>query len=235
MSLSGLFLANTALLGELTTPGNTDWTGHALAILESNTDDVQPDQQRYAVAIHIKQFGPGTARALVVTSHDGILWTLAASSSVLTGAGQEVYEILDPTRLLRHVAVLTVLTGNPKPNHVFAASLLSNGRFQLMRTGKTVGAALPIRDAGEQQSVMNGRAVVAESEEQVDVVFPVPWPHAAYSVVVTPEDEAVGCWVSDRSKFGFRLHTSAPVDGDTTVHWAAILDPHAPFEPPPTP
>ena len=224
MSISGIFLAHTALLGALVTPGDTNQTGTAWAILPSTTDDVEADQQRYGVAIHLKQIGTGTARALVLTSHDGIAWAVAAASSVLSGDGQEVYEVLEPTRLLRHVAVITVLTGAPKPNHIFAASLLSNGRFQLVRTAKTVNAALAVVDASVEQSSKNGRAVVPDGQAQVDVIFPVPWANAAFSVTATPEDEAVGCWVSDRSKFGFRLETTAPVDGDTTVHWMAVHD-----------
>jgi hypothetical protein len=224
MSLSGLFLAHNALLGALLTPGNTDQTGTAWAILPSTTDDVEADQQKYAVAIHIKQIGAGTTRALVVTSHDGVQWAVAAASSVLTQAGQEIYEVIEPARLLRHVAVVTVLTGDPKPNHSFAASLLSNGRFQLMRTPKTVNLGLAVVNADVEQSSKAGRAVVLDGQSQVDVAFQVPWPNSAYTVVATPQDEAAACWITDRTGLGFRLHTSAPVDGDTLVHWMAVHD-----------
>lgn len=224
MSLSGLFLANTALLGALATPGNTDQTGHAWAILPSTTDDVVADQQKYGVAIHLKQFGAGTARALVVTSHDGVTWCVAAASTLLSQAGQEIYEVLEPTRLLRHVAVVTLLTGNPKPNHVYAASLISNGRFQLMRASKTVSLSLAVVNADVEQSSKAGRAIVADGQSQKDVTFQVPWPNAAFTVVATPEDEAVACWVSNRTALGFRLNTSGPVSGDTTVHWMAVHD-----------
>ena len=146
MSLAGTFLAHTALLGALATPGNTNQTGTAWAILESSTDDVEAAQQKYAVSIHISQVGAGTVRAQVLTSHDAIKWCVAAASTILTEDGDEIYEVLEPTRLLRHVAVVTVLTGNPKPSHTFSASLLSNGRIRLIRTGKTVDPALAIID-----------------------------------------------------------------------------------------
>ena len=224
MSLSGTFLAHNALLGALTTPGDTNQTGTAWAILESTTDDVEAAQQKYAVSIHLRQIGPGTVRALAVTSHDGIKWCVAAASTVLSHEGEEVYEVLEPTRLLRHVAVVTVLTGTPKPNHVYAASLLSNGRVRLIRTDKTVDIALAVVNSSVEQDSKTGRATVLDGASQVDVTFPVPWANALYTVAATPEDEAVACWVSDRSKFGFRLNTSAPVDGDTTVHWMAVHD-----------
>lgn len=224
MSLSGLFLSHTALLGALATPGNTDQAGHVWAILPSTTDDVEADQQKYAVAIHLKQLGAGTARALVVTSHDGVTWCVAAASRLLSGAGQEVYEVLEPTRLLRHVAVVTLLTGDPKPTHVFSASLLSNGRFQLMRASKTVSLSLAVVDAAVEASSKAGRAIVGDGQSQKDVAFQVPWTNAAYTVVATPEDEAVACWVSNRTATGFRLNTSGPVTGDTTVHWMAVHD-----------
>jgi len=224
MSLAGTFLAHTALLGALATPGNTNQTGTAWAILESTTDDVEAAEQKYAVSIHLAQIGAGTVRALVVTSHDGIKWCVAAASSVLTEDGDEIYEVLEPTRLLRHVAVITVLTGTPKPSHVYAASLLSNGRVRFIRTNKTVDLALAVVDANVEQSAKNGRATVLDAASQVDVSFAIPWANIAYTVAVTPEDEAVSCWISDRTKLGFRINTSAPVDGDTQVHWMAVHD-----------
>ena len=224
MSLSGTFFAHTALLGALATPGNTAQTGIAWAILESTTDDVEAAEQKYAVSIHLAQIGAGTVRALVVTSHDGVKWCVAAASTILTEDGDEIYEVLEPTRLLRHVAVITVLTGTPKPNHVYAASLLSNGRVRFIRTGKTVDLALAVIDANVEQSAKNGRATVLDAASQVDVSFPIPWANLAYTVAVTPEDEAVSCWIGDRTKLGFRINTSAPVDGDTIVHWMAIHD-----------
>ena len=224
MSLSGIFLSHTALLGALATPGNTDQTGPTWAILPSTTDDVEADQQKYAVAVHLKQIGAGTARALVVTSHDGVTWCVAAASTLLSQAGQEVYEVMEPSRLLRHVAVVTLLTGNPKPNHVYAASLLSNGRFQLMRASKTVSLSLAVVNAAVELSNKSGRATVANGQSQKDVTFQVPWPNLAYTVVATPEDEAVACWVSNRTALGFRLNTASPVDCDTTVHWMAVHD-----------
>ncbi len=224
MSLAGTFLAHAALLGALLTPGNTDQTGTAWAVLESSTDDVEAAQQKYAVSIHIKQIGAGTVRALVLTSHDGEQWAVAAASTPLTQAGQEVYEVLEPTRLLRHVAVVTVLTGDPKPNHTFSASLLSNGRIRLIRTGKTVDAALAIIDSSVDQDSKNGRATVLDTASQADVSFAIPFDNQGYTVVATVEDEAVSCWVSNRTKFGFRINTSGPVDGDTKVHWMAIHD-----------
>ena len=224
MSLSGTLLAHTALLGALLTPGNTDQTGIAWAILESSTDDVEASQQKYAVSVHIKQIGPGTTRALVLTSHDGVQWAMAAASTLLTHAGEEIYEVLEPTRLLRHVAVVTVLTGDPNPAHVYSASLLSNGRLRLIRTGKTVDATLAVIDSSVDQDSKNGRATVLDGASQVDVSFAIPMVNLAYTVAVTPEDEAVSCWISERSKFGFRINTSAPVDGDTSVHWMAVHD-----------
>ncbi len=224
MSLAGTFLAHAALLGALTTPTDTNQTGTAWAILESSTDDVEAAQQKYGVSIHLKQVGAGTVRALVLTSHDGVLWTVAAASSVLSEDGDEIYEVLEPTRLLRHVAVVTVLTGAPKPNHTFSAALLSNGRLRLIRTSKTVDAALAVIDSSVVQDDKNGRATVLDGASQVDVAFAIPFANQAYTVVVTPEDEAVSCWVSDRGKLGFRIHTSAPVDGDTQVHWMAVHD-----------
>jgi hypothetical protein len=224
MSLSGALLAHTTPLGVLLTPGNTDQTGTAWAILESSTDDVEAAQQKYAVSIHLKQIGAGTVRALVLTSHDGVQWAMAAASTPLTQAGQEIYEVLEPTRLLRHVAVITVLTGDPKPNHTFAASLLSNGRLRLVRTNKTVEPALAVIDSTVSQDSKNGRATVLDGASQVDVSFAIPFANQAYTVALTPEDEAVSCWLSDRNKLGFRIHTSAPVDGDTLVHWTALHD-----------
>jgi hypothetical protein len=224
MSLAGTFLAHTALLGALLTPTDTNQTGIAWAILESSTDDVEAAQQKYGVSIHLKQIGAGTTRALVLTSHDGIQWAVAAASTPLTQPGQEIYEVLEPTRLLRHVAVITVLTGDPKPSHVYAASLLSNGRIRLVRTNKTVDPALAVIDASVTQDSKSGRATVLDGASQVDVGFAIPFANQAYTVAVTPEDEAVSCWVSDRGKLGFRIHTSAPVDGDTKVHWMALHD-----------
>ena len=224
MSLSGSFLAHNDKLGALATPGNTNQTGTAWAILESTTDDVEAAQQKYGVSIYLKQIGAGTVRALVVTSHNGIKWCVAAASTVLSQDGDEVYEVLEPTRLLRHVAVVTALTGTPKPNHIYAASLLSNGRVRLVRTDKTVDLALAVVDSSVEQDSKTGRATVLDGANQVDVTFPVPWPNVLYTVAATPEDEAVACWISDRSKFGFRLNTSGPVDGDTTIHWMAVHD-----------
>ncbi len=224
MSLAGTFLAHAALLGALLTPDNTNQTGTAWAILESSTDDVEATQQKYAVSVHIKQIGAGTVRALVLTSHDGVRWAVAAASTPLTQAGQEIYEVLEPTRLLRHVAVVTVLTGDPAPNHTFSASLLSNGRIRLIRTKKTVDASLAVIDSSVDQDSKNGRATVLDGASQVDVTFAIPFANQGYTVAVTPEDEAVSCWFSNRTKFGFRIHTSAPVDGDTQVHWMAVHD-----------
>ena len=224
MSLAGTFLAHTALLGALATPGNTNQTGTAWAILESSTDDVEAAQQKYAVSIHLDQVGAGTVRAQVLTSHDGIKWCVAAASTILTEDGDEIYEVLEPTRLLRHVAVVTVLTGSPKPNHTFSASLLSNGRIRLIRTSKTVDPTLAIIDSSVDQVSKNGRATVLDAASQVDVNFAVPFANQAYTAAVTPEDEAVCCWVSNRTKFGFRINTSAAVDGDTIVHWMAVHD-----------
>ena len=224
MSLAGTFLAHTALLGSLHTPGNTNQTGNAWAILESTTDDVEAAEQKYAVSIHLAQIGAGTVRAQLVTSHDGVKWCVAAASSVLTQDGDEIYEVLEPARLLRHVAVITVLTGTPKPNHVYAASLLSNGRVRFIRTGKTVNLALAVVDANVEQSTKNGRATVLDAASQVDVSFAIPWANIAYTVAVTPEDEAVSCWISNRTKFGFRINTSGPVGGDTAIHWMAVHD-----------
>ena len=224
MSLAGSFLAHTALLGALHTPGNTNQTGNALAILESSTDDVEAAQQKYAVSIHLKQTGAGTVRAQVLTSHDGVTWCVAAASTIIKEDGDEIYEVLEPTRLLRHVAVVTVLTGNPKPNHTFSASLVSNGRIRLIRTGKTVDASLAVIDSSVDQVSKNGRATVLDAASQVDVAFAIPFANQAYTVAVTPEDEAVSCWISDRTKFGFRINASAPVDGDTIVHWMAVHD-----------
>ena len=224
MSLAGTFLAHAALLGALTTPADTNQTGTAWAILESSTDDVESAQQKYGVSIHLKQVGVGTVRALVLTSHDGVLWTVAAASTVLTEDGDEIYEVLEPTRLLRHVAVVTILTGNPKPTHTFSAALLSNGRLRLVRTNKTVDPALAVIDSSVVQDSKNGRATVLDGANQVDVGFAVPFANMAYTVVVTAEDEAVTCWVANRGKLGFRIHTSAPVDGDTQVHWMALHD-----------
>ena len=224
MSLSGTLLAHTALLGALLVPGNTDQTGSAWAILESSTDDVEAAQQKYAVSIHIKQIGAGTVRALVLTSHDGAQWAVAAASTPLTQAGQELYEVLEPTRLLRHVAVVTVLNGDPVPNHVYSASLLSNGRIRLIRTSKIVDATLAVIDSSVDQDSKNGRATVLDGTSQADVAFAIPFANQAFTVLVTTEDEAVACWISERSKFGFRINTSAPVDGDTKVHWMALHD-----------
>lgn len=224
MSLTATFLAHTALLGVLPNPSDHDQTGMAWAIVESSTDDVDSTSQTYAVAIHLRQIGEGSVRARVLTSHDGVLWTVAAESRVLDGPGQEIYEVLEPTMLLRHVAVVTELHGDPRPNHVYSASLLSNGRLRLIRTNKVVDPAVFGGGHGDKSLTACGRDVVLDGESQVDVGFSHPWPDDHYTVVVSPEGQAVSCWVEGRDENGFTIHTSAPVDGDTTIHWMAVHD-----------
>ena len=224
MSISGLFLAHVAALGAFTTPRDTAWTGEAFALMPSNTDDVASADQRFAVGLYLKQTGPGTVRALVVTSHDGVKWTLAAAGTLLSQNGAEVLEVVETTRLLRFVAVVTQLTGNPAPSHVLSATLLSNGRFTLNRVQKTVSADLAAVDADAEAASKTGRATVPQGQALVDVVFQRPWQNASYAVVATPEGEAVACWVANRTALGFRLHLSAPVAQATPVHWIAVHD-----------
>jgi hypothetical protein len=224
MSLTSLLLAHAAVLGAFTTPRNTAYTGDAWALLPSNTDDVAAADQRFAVAVHLKQTGAGTVRSVVVTSHDGVTWAVAAASTVLSQDGAEIFEVLETTRLLRFVAVVTVLTGNTLPNHTLSASLMSNGRFNVNKVSKTVSTALAKVDASVETSTRNGHATIPNGQSQVDVVFQTPWQNTAYTVVATPEGEAVASWVSTRTATGFRLQVSGPVGQDTTVHWMAVHD-----------
>ena len=223
MSLTSLLLAHAAVLGAFTTPRNTAYTGDAWTLMPSNTDDVAAADQRFAVAVHLKQTGAGTVRALVVTSHDGGTWALAAASTLLSQDGAEVFEVLETTRLLRFVAVVTVLTGSPLPNHTLSASLMSNGRFNVNKVAKTVSTTLAVVDASVEVSSRNGRATLPNGQSQVDVVFQRPWQNNAYTIVATPESE-VASWVTNRTALGFRLRTSGPVGQDTTIHWMAVHD-----------
>lgn len=224
MSLSSFLLAHTAVLGLVATPRTTPYVGDALALMTSNTDDVASADQRFGVSIHLKQTGSGTSRALVVTSHDGVKWCVAAAGTLLDRDGAEVYEIIEPTRLLRFVAVVTVLTGDPAHSHILAASLLSNGRFQLTKATKTVNLALAVVDATVETASKNGRATLSTGQSQVDVVFQKPWQNASYTIVASPEGEPVACWVTNRTALGFRLRVTAPVGQDTPVHWMAVHD-----------
>ena len=224
MSLTSLLLAHAAVLGAFTTPRNTAYTGDAWTLMPSNTDDVAAADQRFAVAVHLKQTGAGTVRALVVTSHDGTTWALAAAGTLLSENGAEIFEILETTRLLRFVAVVTVLTGTPAPNHTLSASLMSNGRFTVNKVSKTVTTTLATVDANVEVSTRNGRATLPVNQSQVDVVFQRPWQDSAYTIVATPEGEAVATWVTNRTALGFRLHTTGPVAQETTIHWMAVHD-----------
>jgi hypothetical protein len=222
MSLTSLLLAHASVLGAFTTPRSTAYTGDAWALLPSNTDDVAASDQRFAVAVHLKQTSAGTVRALVVTSHDGTTWALAAAGTLLSENGAEIFEVLETTRLLRFVAVVTVVTGSP--NHTLSASLMSNGRFTMNKVSKTVTTTLATVDASVEVSSRNGRATIPTNQSQVDVVFQKPWQTNAYTIVATPEGEAVASWVTNRTALGFRLHVSGPVAQDTTVHWMAVHD-----------
>jgi hypothetical protein len=224
MSISGIFLAYAVPLGVVGTARNTAFTGDAFALLPCVTDDVASADQRFAVSFHLKQTGAGTVRALVLTSVDGVVWVVAAESSLLSGDGAEVFEVVEVSRLLRFVAVVSELGGEQAPSHVLGVSLLSNGRFALNKVSKTVSAALAVAEGLTEAVGKSGRASLPSGQSAVNVIFSTPWEDALYSVSALPEGAAVSCWVSDVSESGFCLHTSAPVGQDTPIHWFAVHD-----------
>jgi hypothetical protein len=223
MSLSSLLLPHSALLGSFAVSRETPFVGEAWTLLPSTTDDVAGADQRFAVGVHLCQVGAGTVRALVVTSHDGLKWCAAGAGSLLDQDGAEVYEVVEPTRLLRFVAIVTFLGGTPAPGHVLAASLLSNGRFQLTKSGRSVSLALG-SDTPVEIARKSGRATLPAGQVEVNVIFENPWPDALYAVVATPEGEPVACWISHRTALGFHLRATAPANQDTLVHWMATHD-----------
>lgn len=223
MSISGLFLAYAVPLGTFGTGRSTPYTGDAFALVPSATDDVPSADQRFAVSFHLKQTGAGTVRARLLTSPDGVRWALAAESTLLTADNTEVFEVVETSRLMRFVAVVTELTGSPGPSHVLGASLLSNGRISLNKVSKTVTADLAVPDATATEA-KSGRATLPTGESAVDVTFQAPWDDTLYTVVALPEGAAVACWVTDLAASGFSLHASAPAGQDTPIHWIALHD-----------
>ena len=116
-----------------------DLVGPTYRVLPATEDRVQDPEHGFIVYFAFQQTGGGnspTVRVRLQTSLDKVNWTDVLESSLLEADGVrvELRETLNPaTPLLPYVRAVTVLGGNPKPNHKVDARLVGSAPFRLKK------------------------------------------------------------------------------------------------------
>ena len=183
-------------------------------------------ETRFAIAFNLKvTANAGTARAYVLTSHDGKKWQIAATSSTITQNGAEVYEIEEPAYLCRYIAVLVDTNA---ATWIGSVDLLTNTPIKLISGASIAGLVTPTLDLGTIPAAApavskQGRATVVAGQTTVAVTFAQPMVNTNYSVAFAPS-AGVGVWYTAKGITGFTVNISAAQGADMTVDWRAIAD-----------
>lgn len=171
--------------------------------------------------------GAGTLRMYLLTSHEGKKWQVVAVSSTLdTNGRQEVFEIEEPTYLLKYVAATFEATGGA--SYRGSIGLVATSPLKLIDASALDGLVTPSLDlvvipSGSTAERKAGRAAVAIGDTTVAVVFDTPMTNANYTIALA-QDTAVGIWYTAKTRTGFTAHIAAIQAAEVTIDWHATAD-----------